>query len=245
MNAVAAGHAFTLVAFVLHVGGGTVALFAGVTALVSRKGGRVHRMAGTIFFAAMLVMALFAAWLAVVMPGQLINLFIATFSTYLVTTSWMAARRPDGVAGLGERIALVVALLLSAPFVILCTQVIFHLPLMVKSAFAIEGPIRIALFSFTTVLVIAALCDAKVVLAGGLAGASRIGRHLWRMCLGLTMATGSAFTNGLPRLLPGPMHVPAAFFLPQFIPVVLLVFWLVRVRFPPWRESDAGQTRPA
>ena len=33
-------------------------------------------------------------------------------------------------------------------------------------------------------------------------GARRIGRHLWRMCLGFTFSVGSAFTTGLPRLLP-------------------------------------------
>jgi hypothetical protein len=54
------------------------------------------------------------------------------------------------------------------------------------------------------------------------------------------LAAGSAFTNGLPRLLPGPMHVPPAFFLPQFVPVVLLVFWMIRVRFTGWFEREAA-----
>jgi hypothetical protein len=87
--------------------------------------------------------------------------------------------------------------------------------------------------------VIGALADAKVVLAGGIAGAPRIARHLWRMCLGLTMAAGSAFTNGLPRLLPGPMHVTPIFFLPQFLPLILLVFWMIRVRFTGWYAKGA------
>ena len=43
-----------------------------------------------------------------------------------------------------------------------------------------------------------AIGDAKLVLAGGISGARRIGRHLWRMCLGITLAAGSAFTNGFP-----------------------------------------------
>jgi hypothetical protein len=193
-----------------------------------------------VFFAAMLVMAAFAAWLAVTIPGQLVNLFIALFAAYLVTTAWLTVRRPEGAVGIGEKLALVVGVLLSAPFVILCGQVILGLPLMVKSAIPIEGPVRIALFGFTTVLVIAALSDVRVVLIGGISGAPRIGRHLWRMCLGLTMAAGSAFTNGLPRLLPGPMHVPPAFFFPQFIPLALMVFWLIKVRFTPWLGRSAA-----
>ncbi|HXU99614.1 MAG TPA: DUF2306 domain-containing protein [Caulobacteraceae bacterium] len=234
------GHALTYASFALHIAGGTVALFAGLLALFTRKGGRIHRAAGTVFFAAMLVMAAFAAWLAVTIPGQLVNLFIALFAAYLVTTAWLTVRRPEGAVGIGEKLALVVGVLLSAPFVILCGQVILGLPLMVKSVIPIEGPVRIALFGFTTVLVIAALSDVRVVLIGGISGAPRIGRHLWRMCLGLTMAAGSAFTNGLPRLLPGPMHVPPAFFFPQFIPLALMVFWLIKVRFTPWLGRSAA-----
>ena len=83
-----------------------------------------------------------------------------------------------------------------------------------------------------------AALDLKVILQGGVSGVSRIVRHLWRMCLGLTMAAGSAFTNGLPRLLPGPMHVTPIFFLPQFMPVALLIFWMIRVRFTGWFKRD-------
>jgi hypothetical protein len=94
------------------------------------------------------------------------------------------------------------------------------------------------------VLALAAIGDARVVLAGGISGVSRISRHLWRMCLGLTLAAGSGFTNGFARLLPGPYHVPLAFFLPQFIPVGLLVFWMFRVHSPGWvRLAPAAQER--
>ena len=59
------------------------------------------------------------------------------------------------------------------------------------------------------------------------------------MCLGLTMAAGSAFTNGLPRLLPGTIHIaPIFFFLPQFVPLILLVFWMIRVRFTGWWKQE-------
>jgi hypothetical protein len=60
------------------------------------------------------------------------------------------------------------------------------------------------------------------------------------MCLALTLATGSAFTNGFARLLPGAYHVPPVFFLPQFVPLGLLVFWMIRVRFTGWRPTVAS-----
>jgi len=49
-------------------------------------------------------------------------------------------------------------------------------------------------------------------------------------CLGLSLAAGSGFTNGLSRLLPGPYHVPPSFFVPTFVPLALLIFWMIRVR---------------
>src|SRR5579872_4173833 len=88
--------ALTTLAFVVHVSGGTIGLFSGAVAIVAKKGGRIHRAAGTAFFASMLVMATFAAWLAVVMPGQLVNLIIAAFTTYLVATAWLTVRRRAG-----------------------------------------------------------------------------------------------------------------------------------------------------
>jgi hypothetical protein len=229
----------TMLAYVLHIGGGTIGLVAGTVAAFARKGGYLHRMAGNVFFVSMLVMAIFAAWLAVVIPGQIVNLFIAIFTTYLVATAWMTVRRKDGAIGLPEKIALFVAIVLCAPFATLAFQLAAGLPPFFRSAVPFKGPVLIALYVFTFVIAIAAFADAKVVLAGSISGAPRIARHLWRMCLGLTMAAGSAFTNGLPRLLPGPMHVTPIFFLPQFVPLGLLIFWMIRVRFTHWFKRDA------
>jgi hypothetical protein len=208
-------HAVTMLAFVLHIAGGTVGLVSGLIAGFAPKGGRLHRAAGNVFFVSMTVMAAFAIYLGFAMPDQLVNVFIGTFAFYLVATGWLTVRRAAGAIGLSEKIAMAVAIILCAPFAILSFQLATGLPPVFKSAVGFEGPILIAIYSFTTVLAIAALSDVKVVLRGGISGAPRIARHLWRMCLGLTLATGSAFTNGLARFLPGPYHVPRAFFLPN------------------------------
>jgi hypothetical protein len=185
----------------------------------------------------MFVMAAFAVYLAIAMPGQMVNVFIGTFAFYLVATAWMTVRRREGVTGLSDKIVLLISLSLCAPFAILSFQLVAGLPPFFKSAVAFEGPVLIAVYSFTLVLVLAALGDARVVVAGGLSGTPRIARHLWRTRLGLTLATGSAFTNGFARFLPGPYHVPPIFFLPQFLPLLLLIFWMIRIRFAGWRPS--------
>lgn len=232
-------HAVTLLAFALHVGGGALGLVSGSIALSARKGGPLHRRAGTVFVVSMLVMAVFACYLAIVMPDQLVNVFISIFALYLVATAWLTVRR-NGSSRIAEKSALIVSIILCAPFAILAFQLAAGLTPMFKSAVPFKGAVLIAIYGFTAVLALAAIGDARLVLSGNISGAARISRHLWRMCLGLTLAAGSGFTNGFARLLPGPYHVPTAFFLPQFIPLALMAFWLIRVRFPGWLRRDSA-----
>jgi uncharacterized membrane protein len=230
----------TKLALIVHVIAGTVALFAGIVAMSSRKGARAHRVAGTAFVVSMLVMASFADYLAVAIPEQIPNLFIGTFTIYLVATAWMTVRRQERSVGVAEKIALVVILCLCVPFAILSFQLATGLEPSFKSAVPLEGPVRVAIYSFTFLVAMAAIGDARLVLDQGITGARRIERHLWRMCAGLTFATGSAFTNGLPRLLPKTVHVPLFFlFVPQLLSLVLLIFWMIRVRFTSWYRDLA------
>jgi uncharacterized membrane protein len=229
----------TIVAFAVHILAGTIGLLTGVVAASSMKGGWLHRRAGTVFVVAMLAMAVSADYLAVVRRGQLLNLVIGTFALYLIATAWLAVRRNEGTTGFPEKIAFAVILVLCIPFLVLSFQITAGLPLLFKSAVPIEGPVLIALYVFTAVFVLAALGDARLLLAGGIRGRARIERHLWRMLLGLAMAAGSAFTNGLPRLLPKGVHVPLILlFVPQLLALGALVFWLVRVRFTRWYDGE-------
>jgi uncharacterized membrane protein len=230
-------HGITVIAFILHIGGGAIGLVSGTVAALARKGGAFHRKAGKIFVVSMLVMGVFAIYLAVVEPDQITNVFIGTLAIYLVSTAWMAVHRKEGTSGLFEKVAVAVALCLCAPFAILTFQLATGLPPLFKSAVPFNGAVLVAIYSFTSVLILAFIGDARVVLSGALSGVARISRHLWRMCLGLTLAAGSGFTNGFARLLPGPYHVPTVFFLPQFLPLGLLVFWMIRVRSNGWRRS--------
>jgi hypothetical protein len=231
----------TRLAFILHVAGGTVALLAGLVAISSSKGGRVHRTAGNVFVVSMVVMAAFADYLAVVMPDQLPNLIGGTFTIYLVATAWMTVWRPERTSGPAEQIALAVILLLSAPFAVLSFQLLTGARPFLRSAIPFEGPVLVAVYTFTSVMLLAAIGDLRMVVAGGVAGVRRILRHLWRMCFGLALAAGSAFTNGFPRLLPADVHVPLALlFAPQLAVLAVLVFWMLRVRFTGWYRRSAA-----
>ncbi len=192
------------------------------------------------FVASTVVMAVSAIYLGIAVPGQIINVFIGTFALYLVTTAWMTVRRRDGASRIFEKAAFLAALCLCAPFAILTFQLAVGLPPLFVSAVAFQGPVLIAIYAFTTVLALAAIGDARAAFGVGLSGVPRISRHLWRMCLGLTLAVGSGFTNGFARLLPGHYHVPTGFFLPQFLPLGLMIFWLIRVRSAGWRLRNTA-----
>ena len=53
----------------VHIAGGSVGLLSGTAAIIFRKGSRRHALAGRIFVAAMLTMAIFAVYLAIGAPG--------------------------------------------------------------------------------------------------------------------------------------------------------------------------------
>ena len=206
----------------LHVAAGTVGLLSGIFAMTVRKGGSLHRVAGNIFFVSMLVMATFAIYLGFVRPDQLVNVFIGVFVFYLVATAWITIRRREGAIGVSERIGLVAALALCAPFMVLSFQLALGLPTFFNSALPLKGPVLLAIYLFTLVLAIATVSDAVMVFSGGISGVPRIARHLWRMCVALTLATGSAISNGLPRILPAAFQLPDWALYLQFVWVALL-----------------------
>lgn len=232
----------TIAAFVVHISCGALALFAGTVALSAAKGGTLHRRAGAIFVATMLVMAAAADYLALVRPDQLPNLLVGTFTFYLITTAWLTVKRKEGEHGALEKVALVLVLSLFLPFVVLSFQLATGMTPFLRSAAPFRGPVLVALYVFTAITGIAAITDVKVLIAHGISGRARIERHLWRMCLGLAMAAGSAFTNGFPRLLPKGVHVPLLWlFMPQFVAVGVLFFWLIRVHFTRWYDGESKQ----
>jgi hypothetical protein len=77
----------------------------------------------------------------------------------------------------------------------------------------------------------AAVCDLRMIRAGGIAGPARIARHLWRMTLALAIANGSFFL-GQPRFVPEIFKATGLNFALPLGVVALLIFWLVRVRLP-------------
>src|SRR5215469_1160351 len=79
----------------VHICAGTAALVSGATAMVFRKGSRGHVMAGKVFVASMLTMAVAAVYLAI-LKHETPNILAGTLTFYLIITAWLTARRRDG-----------------------------------------------------------------------------------------------------------------------------------------------------
>lgn len=209
----------------LHIGGGSVGIVSGAAAITVRKGERLHRLFGTIFFASMLTMAGAAIFMALLIPEQP-NVLAGVFAFYLVASAWMTVRRKEGTTGLYEKGALVFALAATA------IGLTFGVQAAMGHAAKLNGftPPSGIFFVFAAVAAFAAALDLKVILRGGISGAPRIARHAWRMCTGLFIATGSFFL-GQQKVMPHWMHGSPVLLALGVAPLVLMVFWLLRIRF--------------
>src|SRR4051812_48615163 len=98
-------------ALVLHISGGATGIASGWTAILARKGERLHRVAGTVFFVGMLAMTVVGAIVAPMLPeARWTNTTAAVFTFYLVVTAWATVRRGEGRIGRFERIAVLIPL---------------------------------------------------------------------------------------------------------------------------------------
>src|SRR5215218_10063153 len=88
-----------------RIAGGATGIVAGWTAVVAKKGGRVHRVAGTVFFVGMLFMSGIGAIVAPMLPSaQWTNTTAGIFTFYLTATAWATVQRRPGEVGRFERV---------------------------------------------------------------------------------------------------------------------------------------------
>jgi hypothetical protein len=67
-----------------------------------------------------------------------------------------------------------------------------------------------------------------MLVRGGISGARRIARHLWRMCFAFFIAAASVFL-ARQQLFPALLRRTGVLVLLSFLPLLLMIFWLIRV----------------
>jgi hypothetical protein len=233
----------------LHICAGTVGLLSGALAMAFRKGSRRHAIAGKVFVISMLCLGASAMVLAI-MKHEIGNFVGGILTIYLVTTAWLTARRRDGETGIFDWAAILI------PLGVGISSLALGIQKLTNPAASSDGVPAGMNFFMGTVVLLAAAGDVRMILRG-ISRTQRIARHLWRMCFGLFIAAGSFFmgpSNRPLRLLTAAglgQHLSPALFSTgvyltlTLLPLILLVYWLVRVRFTNFYRGKSIQVATA
>jgi uncharacterized membrane protein len=208
----------------LHVIAAVFSLLAGYLAIVLRKGSGLHRAAGSVFFVSMLCMTSSAAVMSAFLSPNALNVVVALFTFYLVTTAWHAARRHDvGVGAFGLAAFLFVA-------AVGASSVTIGIQALADLSGTRDGMPPFIYFVFGTAALLCATTDARMLLRRSpVGGTERLRRHLWRMSLALLIATLSLYP-GQARLFPLWLRETNLLFIPHLLLVGSMLFWMVRYR---------------
>lgn len=206
----------------IHIIAGLLALIAGAVALYAVKGSKVHRKSGMVFAIAMLVMSSTGAVMAIFMKPNRVNVMAGMLTFYLVSTGLLTVMRSVDQARRLLTCLMAVALTGGAFAFAMALQA-------VNSPSGTVGGIPAPpLFMFGSVGVLAGLLDVRVLVARKIEGAHRIARHLWRMMFSMWIATASFFL-GQPKVFPEPLrHMIGVRAIPVVVVLLLMFYWLAR-----------------
>jgi len=213
---------------ILHILAGSIGLLTGTFAIAVRKGSRLHRASGNIFTVAMFTLACSAFCLAI-MKSQHGNIIGSIITFYMIATAWLAGRR-RGIGRL-DFAALLVGAGGAVAVIALGIWTLHHPDKNAPAAMC---------FFMAAVLLLAAAGDVRMLARGGLTGRPRIARHLWRMCFGLFIATGSFFL-GQQQVFPAFLRGSIFLTVLAVLPFPLMIYWLIRIRF---RNAYTVQPKP-
>jgi uncharacterized membrane protein len=215
---------------VFHICAGSVGLLSGAVAMSLRKGSRRHRLAGDVFVISMLCMSASGATVGLVKyyltnsDAQLANFFVGTLTFYLVATAWWAARRKDGETGIFDWVGLLVAFSVGAALVTSGLEAAYG-----NTALKHDFPVA-PYFVFGSVALLSAAGDVRMLVRGGISGAKRIVRHLWRVSFAFLIAAFSFFL-GQQKVMPDYIRGSKLLFVPPLLIIILLIYWLGRMWF--------------
>ena len=200
-----------------HILAGVLALVFGYVALFAAKGAMLHRKSGLLFVLAMVTMSLSGALVAFLNASS-VNAIAGLLTFYFVTTALLTVRRrPQGFHWI-DAAAMLLALTVAA--------------LAFKTGFDLSTsgrPEMIPMFIFGGMGLLAAAGDMRMIRADGIQGPPRITRHLWRMCFAMWVAAASFFWGPRGRV-PEVIYYPALLPIPVLLPVAVMLYWLWRIR---------------
>ena len=217
-------------ALLSHIAGGSIAMASGAACLAVRKGGRLHRVSGRVFIAAMLVMATAATLLAAQLMDWA-NLPGGLFATYLVMTGWAALMHNKARAAWICQAALALGGGAAAAALLLAAQA------NASASGLINGKPAPLFAIFAGITLFAVSQDMLLLRRQQPTRRQQLARHIWRMCTALFLATGSFFL-GQQKVMPTWMQGSPLLFVLALSPLLLMGFWMLRTAL--WKRSDTA-----
>jgi hypothetical protein len=188
-----------------------------------------------VFVFAMISTALFAAGIAV-SEWKVSIVISAPFVAYLVYTA-MTTVRP-----LAREPSWAPAALMTIPTVVGLAQLVMGVMALRAPRATLEGVPAGMYFFLGTIALLAAGGDLRMMRSGGIQGPRRIARHLWRMCFGLFIASGSFFF-GQVKFIPKPLRIMPLITMAAVAPLLALLYWMWRVRTAMFYGLPIGKPR--
>lgn len=223
----------TLVLF--HIAAAVVGLLSGAMSMLLRKGSDLHRAAGTVFFVSMLCMSGAGAYLAAFVKPNGGNVMGGTLTFYLVATGWKAAHRRERGVDAFDYVALLAILGVAAGGAAL------GLAAASSSTGRKFGYPPSLYFIFGSIALLFAASDVRMLIHGGVTGARRLARHLWRMCLALLIALLS-FYPSRESLFSAAIRESRVMYLPHLLLAGAVIYWMVRLSRRKRAESRGADT---
>jgi uncharacterized membrane protein len=210
----------------IHIIAGGLAMVLGAVALVASKGATLHRKSGLLFVYAMLIMGFSGSILALRLSLTNANVLGGFTSAYFVVTALTTVRPASAGTRWLNRAGLLVVIALSL------IDIALGFKALASPGGTINGVPFFMTFFMAAILVLAAIGDIRMLRLGTLPAASRLARHLWRMCFALFIAAGSFFSirERVAKILPEPFTTPLMRALPVMLIFVAMFYWLWRVR---------------
>lgn len=209
----------------LHIGAGGISLVSGAAALMARKGSRVHRVAGKVFVASMLIMAVIGACVAPFLPlPERATTLAGILTFYLAVTGYTAMRPQQASDRLMHFASLLVALGILGVAGMLLNMA------MASPAGTLDNQPPQSFYLFIVIGTLASAGDALLLIKGVYSRHMRLARHLWRMCAALFIAAGSLFL-GQPQVFPEFLRGSVWLMLPVLAVLLALAYWLGHTLF--------------
>ena len=209
---------------IFHIAAGLLGLLFGAAAMCYKKGSRLHKKAGKYFAISMLTMSASGSYIAFT-KGVTLSVLGGALTFYLVSTAWLVLKRKPGQVGALEWLALLIGLATASSYFFFGVATANS-----ESGVSSDGLPYGVFYFFGSITTIAVLLDVTMILRGGVQGAHRIARHVWRICFAMFMATASLFL-GQMQAFPEVIRKIEFLAVPVIMVMIFSLFWLLKVLF--------------